>query len=51
MLRISADCDQVPPDVIDIVKAITSTARRAVRAVRVMQHLPSVINRIFSLAW
>lgn len=32
MLRVSADCDQVPSDVIDIVKTITSTARRAVRA-------------------
>ena len=34
MLRVSADCDEVPPDVIDIVKTVTSTARRAVQAVR-----------------
>ena len=34
MLRVRADCDEVPPDVIDIVKVITSTARRAVQSVR-----------------
>lgn len=34
MLRVRADCDDVPPDVIDIVKTITSAGRRAVRSVR-----------------
>ena len=35
MLRARAECDEVPPDVIDIVKTIiTSTARRVVRSVR-----------------
>jgi len=32
MLRVRADCDEVPSEVIDIVKTITSTARRVVRS-------------------
>ena len=52
MLRVSADCDEVPSDVINIVKTITSTARRAVQAVRLIRDgMPFFIDRVFSLAW
>ena len=51
MIRVSADCDEVPPDVIDIVKTITSTARRTVQAVRsINDGMPYFIDRVFSLA-
>lgn len=51
MLRVSADCDEVPPDVIDIVKTITSTARRTVQAVRLTNDgMPFFIARVFFLA-
>ena len=51
MLRVSADCDEVPPDVIGIVKTVTSTARRSVQAVRLINDgIPFFIDRGFSLA-
>lgn len=50
MLRVSADCDEVPSDVIDIVKTITSTARRTVQAVRLTNYGMFFIDRGFSLA-
>lgn len=51
MLRVSAECDEVPRDVIDTVKTITSTARRSVQAVRLTNDgMPSFINRAFPLA-
>jgi hypothetical protein len=34
MLRISSDCDAVPVDVVEIVKALAETAGRYVRRVR-----------------
>lgn len=51
MLRVSADCDEVPPEVIDSVKTITSTARRSVQAVRLTNDgMPFFIDRVFPLA-
>ena len=51
MLRVSADCDEVPPEVIDTVKTITSTARRSVQAVRLTNDgMPFFIDRVFPLA-
>ena len=51
MLRVSADCDEVPPEVIDIVKTITSTARRTVQAVRLTNDgMPFLVDRVFFLA-
>ena len=48
MLRVSANCDEVPPDVIDIVKTITSTARRSVQAVRLTNDgIHFFIDRVF----
>jgi hypothetical protein len=47
MLRISADCDEVPPEVIDVVRSITSTARRTVQAVRLtIDGMPFLIDRV-----
>ena len=48
MLRVRADCDEVPPDVIDVVKNITSTGRRSVRSVRLRNDgMPFIIDRFF----
>jgi hypothetical protein len=51
MLRVSADCDKVPPNVIGTVKTITSTAHHTVQAVCLTNDgMPFIIDKGFLLS-